>query len=723
MTLLAEAVENHQRRVRRRLRENPVGNFRPDIEGLRAFAVGLVVLDHLAGWPKGGFIGVDVFFVISGFLITGLLLKETERRGRISFLSFYNRRARRILPASITVLAAVWVAAHVAFAGERVTQTVSDIWWSLGFLANVHFAHIGTDYFQANRPPSPVQHFWSLAVEEQFYLVWPIVMLLVLSVVGRGLNKRHARGLLLGVVTAGTVASFAWAVSQTKSNPSAAYFSTPVRAWELGLGAIIAIVAVQWPNVASRLGNARGPLSAAGLVGVVVSAFVVSSTSGFPAPWAALPVVATGLVIFAGIGQPLSGGVVSPLTNPVSRYIGRISYSLYLWHWPVIVIVDAYIPKSAAVYYPAIITAMFALTIISYHFIETPLRKVQFRRPAPSWRPTFSDEHKYAALGGTALVAFTLCLWVLQPPPKVPSFIDVGAPASAAGGQTTTTVVDESVAVPSEQLSSAISSALQATKWPTLTPSRDAPVTGMAPEMLPASKCLNPSSFTNQTLCTFGPATATKRAFVVGDSIAVSWLPAVRSVLGPQGYLIRGVGLSNCPFSAVKVTIAANPAQATACNNNRESVAALIKSFNPTLLIISDSTQGMTFMTDHAQGSTGQTEWANGLAAQINASVIVGTKVVILSPPPAGASVATCATATSSPSGCVSQVSDDWTAKKGADKAGAKLAGATYVDDSRWFCSGGNCPIFVSTVLMRWDEQHLTSAYAQLIAPELAKVI
>src|SRR5450631_914041 len=158
------AVTSHARR-----RDAPrPGSFRKDIEGLRAVAVVLVVLDHLVSWPRAGFVGVDVFFVISGFLITGLLLNESERRGRISIRNFYARRARRILPAALTVLLAVAVAAHLVFRGARVKDTVTDVWWSLGFSANIHFASIGTDYFQANRPPSLVQHFWSLAVEEQF---------------------------------------------------------------------------------------------------------------------------------------------------------------------------------------------------------------------------------------------------------------------------------------------------------------------------------------------------------------------------------------------------------------------------------------------------------------------------------------------------------------------------------------------------------------------------
>ncbi|MCW2522205.1 MAG: acyltransferase, partial [Frankiales bacterium] len=216
-----------------------------------------MIAGHLSGWPRGGFVGVDVFFVISGYLITGLLLREAERAARVSLKSFYARRARRILPASLTVLAVAAVANQVAFSGARVREGVSAIWWALGFAANIHFADTGTDYFQATRPPSLVQHFWSLAVEEQFYLVWPLVIVLVVALVGRRRGPAATRRVLFVLALAATAASFAYAVSQTKSDPTAAYFSTPARAWELGVGAVIASALAHYPQRAGRLGWGR----------------------------------------------------------------------------------------------------------------------------------------------------------------------------------------------------------------------------------------------------------------------------------------------------------------------------------------------------------------------------------------------------------------------------------------------------------------------------------
>ncbi|WP_162237669.1 acyltransferase family protein [Agreia sp. Leaf244] len=182
--------------------------FRRDIQGLRMVAVVVVIFDHLIGWPTGGFIGVDVFFVISGFLITGLLLREHDRSNTISFIGFYKRRIRRILPAATLVLVVTVVVAFVVFNVSRATQTFWDGIWSFFFAANWRFASAGTDYFQADGPVSPLQHFWSLAVEEQFYFVWPWLMLLIFILGGRAAKwntkaAHRAIGIAMVIITAG----------------------------------------------------------------------------------------------------------------------------------------------------------------------------------------------------------------------------------------------------------------------------------------------------------------------------------------------------------------------------------------------------------------------------------------------------------------------------------------------------------------------------------------
>lgn len=313
-------------------RPSPLG-FRPDLEGVRAVAVALVLLSHFINWPTGGFIGVDVFFVLSGFLITGLLLKEYDRTGRISFRSFYIRRIKRILPASTLVIVVTALAVYTVFLGARVQQAVVDGGWALAFAANWRFVLAGQDYFAIDRAVSPFQHYWSLAVEEQFYLVWPLLVVLSIFLAARlGAHERYrpALALTLGGLT---VASFVWACAETASAPTTAYFSTFSRAWELGAGGLLALLAssrhlrVPWPRT----------MSVAGLAVIVGSSVLLDPTWAFPGPWAVLPVVGTLLVVYSGIG--VDSTRLNPLlTNHVSRYVGRISFSLYLWHWPVVVV-------------------------------------------------------------------------------------------------------------------------------------------------------------------------------------------------------------------------------------------------------------------------------------------------------------------------------------------------------------------------------------------------
>jgi peptidoglycan/LPS O-acetylase OafA/YrhL len=699
-------------------------HFRKDIEGLRAVAVILVVLDHIGSWPRAGFVGVDVFFVISGFLITGLLLNESELRGRISIHNFYERRARRILPAALTVLFSSLLAAHLVFRGTRVKDALVDIYWALGFSANIHFADIGTDYFQVNRPPSLVQHFWSLAVEEQFYLVWPLVMLIVLTLIRRRTSTTAGRSALLVIVGAGTVTSFGWAMHQTAHFPAAAYFSTPVRAWELGTGALVAVAAARFPSIPQGLGRARGPLSALGLAGIVAGALFVTPNSGFPAPSAALPVLATALVIVAGIGAPLHRWT-GALTNRATTYIGRVSFSLYLWHWPVIVVVGALIPKPATVYYPVVLMAAAALTIFSYHFIESPLRTAKFSvlaRPQTSRvrrtqsRPKISAAQKTAALASFSLTVAVLGMYALQP---VPPSIGVGPGDPLTEAWQT----DSNIAQPRAALARAITAAAAATNWPTLDPSLDHLGTKSA-----FAQWQGCSGATEATLsgCTFGNAdNSPKVAVLIGDSYAMAWLPSIRTALVPQNWIVYGLTKEQCPAAFVSVRDEQNPPQYfSGCDSRHSWMISETARLKPNLVILA-SAPTMDRLASSATGPAAEAEWQGGMEKTIRSVQSPGSpRILTLSPPPSTGNLPLCATATAPPSSCLGKVTATWKAMRSADAAAAAATKTAYADTHLWFCTFNlTCPSFVGSTPVTWDGGHLTSAYASSLGPEMAGVI
>lgn len=356
---------------------------RNDLQGMRAVAVLAVFADHTFGWPHGGFVGVDIFFVLSGFFITTILIRERASTGELSFRDFYIRRARRILPSALLVLAVTVGASNLLLTALRSRDVQLDALYAAVFAANFRFEALGADYFQQDQPPSPIQHYWSLSIEEQFYFVWPLLLLVIFTATRR--RKRRGQEWvrqwgLFGGMFAIVASSFMWAMSLSASSPNEAYFSTFTRVWELGVGALTAIAGPWLLRLPDRL---RPILAYMGLAGVTASLLVIESGWQFPAPWAALPVLSTATVIasFHGV-QPRH---VPVLTNPVARWFGDTSYTLYLWHWPVVVLLAAVVAPGATFYALAVALSL-GLTAFTYHFYEDPIRKSQWLEDRPRRR-------------------------------------------------------------------------------------------------------------------------------------------------------------------------------------------------------------------------------------------------------------------------------------------------------------------------------------------------
>jgi peptidoglycan/LPS O-acetylase OafA/YrhL len=346
--------------------------FRPDVEGLRAVAVLLVVLYHAAvPGLTGGFVGVDVFFVLSGFVITGLLLRERASTGATRLLAFYGRRSRRILPAATVVIVATVLASYhwLGFiTGNATAQTGRSA--SL-FYANFHFISIGTNYLNSQLPPSPLQNFWSLSVEEQFYVVYP-TLFIVAALAWSHVSLRLKLTVLLAV---SVVASFTWSVLQTSTNSVAAYFSPFTRAWELALGGLVAVGSLQLAKLPRAVALT---MTWVGLAGILVAGFVYTAQTTYPGSAVALPVIATALVVAGGTAAP-HWGAEWLLRLPPFRWLGKLSYSLYLWHWPILIIAAQYSvhPLSVKDNLGWVLLAL-AISVVSYFVVENPLRHWRF---------------------------------------------------------------------------------------------------------------------------------------------------------------------------------------------------------------------------------------------------------------------------------------------------------------------------------------------------------
>jgi peptidoglycan/LPS O-acetylase OafA/YrhL len=365
-------------RDRLRLAGTTTTTFRPDIEGLRAVAVALVALDH-AGVKRlaGGYVGVDVFFVLSGFLITSLLLREVQVEGRPpSIRAFYARRVRRILPAATLVIIVTLISAYATLGFIRGGQVAIDARWASAFAANIHFALTGTDYLGSQDLPSPLQHYWSLGVEEQFYIVWPLAFVLLASR-WHGTRLRSWLALALAAIFVG---SLAWSAVQTQSNGVWAYYSPLTRAWELAVGALVAVGLPMFKRVPAPV---AALLTWLGVAGILASAVLFDSGTPFPGTAALLPVLSTALVVANG-SVPHRANAQLVLGLRPMQWLGGLSFAFYLWHWPLLVIpAEAQGERLSLATNLGLLGIALILSVISYSTIEHPIRTSRYLMARP----------------------------------------------------------------------------------------------------------------------------------------------------------------------------------------------------------------------------------------------------------------------------------------------------------------------------------------------------
>lgn len=667
--------------------------FRPDIEGLRAVAIGLVLLYH-AGvpWLPGGFVGVDVFFVISGFLITGLLIREIESDGRVSLRRFYARRAKRLLPATGVVLAftagASWLTASVVEWRDFGLDIVS----SALYVVNWRLAGRSVDYLAEDVTPSPVQHFWSLAVEEQFYIVWPLLLVLLAWWLRR---RPHAR--LQAVLTAGILLvilpSFGYSLYLTATNPATAFFVTPTRLWELGIGALVAIGASLWTKVPTRVAVLLGW---AGLAVVAASGVLVSSSTAWPGYAALAPTLGTAAVIIAGYRAGGSGAAAVLSARPAVA-VGALSYSLYLWHWPFVVAATAYWGELTTVAGLLVVALSAIPAFLCYRFVENPIR---FARPlAVSHARTGAVGAGFTAVGVAAGLVLVLAVPTTSTDREAPgAHVLSGTDPDAGDAGTVESLTD--------------------VDWFT-------PDATVAVDDLPegyAEDCQVEQYIDEPRACEWGDPDGEVTVAVVGDSKILQWQSALDAIAVENGWRIISHTKSACGFHAGVQVVDDEPYDSCVAWN--EAVLAELQELSPDAVLTSQRVNAALSDPNDIESRT--TEAMTQAIAQqwgelLEEDVAV---IVLLDNPNPGFAVYE----------CVAEHPEDlqsctfgW--QDGVEQSGAlaqepalELTPAAQMIDLRpLICPADPCVPVIGNVLLYRQTSHLTDTYLRTLTDPLAR--
>lgn len=688
--------------------QKPGSGKRLDIQGLRAFAVLVVVADHLWHWPTGGFAGVDVFFVISGFLITGLLLREWEKTERISARNFYVRRAKRILPAAVLTIAATLLVARYVLTGSRVSSLDLDGFFALVFAANWRSMYTGTDYFNAGDATSALQHFWSLSIEEQFYFVWPWLLLLALTLMAIArVPVRWDRRVAAAMIGAISLASFGWAMLQSTANPTSAYFSSLTRVWELGLGALLACVA---PLLTRLPKVARPVLLWVGLAGLFISLFVITTASTWPAPMALLPVLSTMAVIASGTGG--DAGFNPILTNRPAQYVGDLSYSLYLWHFPVIILYGAYETDHDWKFYTVTLVLIAILSAASYHAVEKPIHTSPLgSRPAQegAWRAWKQDHRGPASVALTGLVA--VIAFALGSAAMSRGHVAAGGDSAPITLPTTqASGAEDQIAPAARGAQTSLTASLAETTWPTLKPSVDSlPAAGLAQEFD------NGCSSVRGDGCEFG--SGDKTMAVYGDSLGVAFLPVVRAAYGDT-YKVKGLTQISCAVTELDAKWSSDK-ERNDCLRARSYGLEWIKRNRPdTVFVTQNYAWAGRLNTTSGVGAA----WKRADTTLINAIKPYTKHIVFVASTVSSPKLVDCATPRSTPRDCVARVSNQYRTIHNVEENQLPEP-ATFFDYTQFFCVQGYCPAFSGTTPVLADGSHPTRQYAQEIAPAAKKVL
>ena len=639
-------------------------DFRPDIEGLRGLAVLLVVCFHGGlAWFSGGFIGVDVFFVLSGYLITGLLVAEFQRTSRIDLVRFYGRRAKRLLPAFALMLTVTLGVAAVIYGPDELLSTARAGRSAAVYLSNVFFGREAADYFAAGVKTNPFLHTWSLAVEEQFYLFWPLL-------VWMGLRGRGSTTPLVWLLTVVSLASLGVCLWTTANTQTFAFYQLPARAWEFGLGGVAQLLSARLrllPRVAWRA------VVLAGLAIVVGSASLIPEGPRFPGALALFPVCGTCLALMGGAALSREGGLRLIAAGPLPA-LGALSYSWYLWHWPFLVFAAALFPTIGVGGKLLAVGLSLGCAAAGYVLVENPIRY--------SRTFTIHPGRAIAMAAGIAVCTVGLSTSVVR----------------YSGQLAQVPVLQRIVAVARADIS-----------------------------RIPRQRCTQATPSSAVITCNFGDTSSAIRVVLFGDSHAMQWFNSLEDISNLEHWELTTVVKSGCPVPSIdvpdqppRVVQACNTWRRGAFARIPILRAALV------VVASSGGYLEVTGRMNHGTGVT-LDQWRSGAAASLAALSPSAAEILwVRDPPMPQGDVPTCVERSLRhgwyPGGDCAMPRADvlFPAAFEAVRAAARgLPNVSFVDLSDVLCGDTSCPVVRMGVLMYKDDSHLTGAFADSLAREL----
>ncbi len=680
---------------------------RTDIQALRALAVTLVFAYHL--WPgrlPGGFVGVDVFFVISGFLITQHLLTKPPRRPT-DVLAFWARRIRRLLPASLLVLAVSLFASRVLAPETQWATTARQVRSAALYVVNWRLAADAVDYSAADAAASPVQHFWSLSVEEQFYLVWPVLIGVTLLVAT--LLRRRPLATVRVVLGAVVAASLVFSVWTTAVDPARAYFVTPTRVWELGLGGLLAALLLhrRYTERSNQLRPRRARALAVwlGLGLIAVAAWTYSSDTPFPGWQAAVPVL--GAVAVIGAGDPRGSGAPGALLalRPV-QWLGGVSYAVYLWHWPLLVLLPGVSGSIGALDRAAVVVVTLVLAALTKRYVEDPWRRGRTRGRAV-------DRRSFLAAGTAmaVIVALTGVQLTEVSRRQTAQDADVAAALAAAGPCFGAAALGDTGQCPPQDLDTVV------------------PALGQAPldqydiehRFRADESCWASEPRFELRTCSFGDPAGTVRVAVVGNSHAAQWMGALEDIASRRGWQLTTMVAHHCALAVTPQEFDA--AETTrGCHDWVSTVTDRVRDGSYDLVVMSNKIENRYPGLSRADAVP---EFTDGYETVLRSWSGTRTPVVAIRDTPEPA-----ITVGRVPE-CLEQHRDD-PAACGAPPtrwlpADPVEAAVRRVDDPRvrsvdlndHLCTEDFCPPVVGGVVVYSDFSHLTTTYVRTLAPYL----